>query len=276
MPSMWPTSASDWMQELQSSRLINEEPGWGNSPKSDGEFSDFLPVSEEHPNHIVEERMTIILEENQTLRHRMTQIEMAHERTDQPCEGAVPKAVNGNELTTLDNHDDVFSTQHDDGLDYLFQMPEGTSTGTFKNQVQRMVKQFRMELENTIKMSKVSHRAVSRLDFLEVMCGDQSELTRQTIQLGGKARRFTLHDGDLSTQLGRQKLFQVMISHRPRHLWYSPVCKPWCMWSQFNATKSLIQNETIFQERMNHLWQISLTQVPRTFLRRTGLAAQNS
>ena len=148
---------------------------------------------------------------------------------------------------------------NDDSVDYMFQMPEGVSTKTFKNQVQHMVKQFCTELESAVRVSNGSLRSTSRIDLLEViMCGDQSELSRQTIHLAGKARRFTLGDGDLSTPVGRQKLFQVMISQRPRHVWYSPVCKPWCMWSQFNAMKPLIQNETIFQERLANLWQISL------------------
>ena len=45
---------------------------------------------------------------------------------------------------------------------------------------------------------------------------------------------------------------------RPRHLWYSPECKPWCLWNQFNAMRSLEQNEAIFQSRVQSLWQISL------------------
>eukprot|EP00435_Cladocopium_sp_Y103_P063516 s1136_g25.t1 len=100
--------------------------------------------------------------------------------------------------------------------------------------------------------------SAARVDLMEVMCGEHSELTKQTIVLGGKAMRFSKIDGDLSTGAGRRQLFQKLVVHRPRHLWYSPVCKPWCMRSQFNAMRSLAQNETIFQNRMENLWQISL------------------
>eukprot|EP00435_Cladocopium_sp_Y103_P044365 s2174_g12.t1 len=102
------------------------------------------------------------------------------------------------------------------------------------------------------------HMKAPRIDVLEVMCDSQSELTRQTLMLGGKAMRFSLQDGDLSAASGRQKLFQRLIVHRPKHVWYSPVCKPWCMWNQFNAMRSLEQNETVFADRVQHLWQIGL------------------
>ena len=140
----------------------------------------------------------------------------------------------------------------------MFQMPENVSTDTFKTKVQRLVKQFRLELEKTKEVYNTRKFAAPKIDLYEVMCSSQSELARQVLALGGKAMRFAETDGDLSKLEGRQKLFQMLVIHRPKHVWYSPVCKPWCMWSQFNAMRSIEQNEMMFQERMQSLWQVAL------------------
>ena len=117
----------------------------------------------------------------------------------------------------------------------MFQMPENVSTDTFKTKVQRLVKQFRLELEKTKEVYNTRKFAAPKIDLYEVMCSSQSELARQVLALGGKAMRFAETDGDLSKLEGRQKLFQMLVIHRPKHVWYSPVCKPWCMWSQFKC-----------------------------------------
>ena len=69
----------------------------------------------------------------------------------------------------------------------------------------------------------------------EVFCSDASPLTQQVLNMGHQAFRFGLAQGDLSTIGGRQKLFQMIATHRPKHLWYSPVCGPWSSWSALNA-----------------------------------------
>eukprot|EP00435_Cladocopium_sp_Y103_P040528 s1361_g11.t1 len=133
----------------------------------------------------------------------------------------------------------------------FFQIPTDASAETFRSRVQKLVKQYRLELQS-IKERFSKHRMSSaRLDLCEVMCSNQSEL-------GSRAKRFTKSDADLSTAAGRHKLFVCLIMERPRHLWYSPECKPWCLWNQFNAMRSLEQNEAIFQGRLHSLWQISL------------------
>ena len=64
--------------------------------------------------------------------------------------------------------------------------------------------------------------------------------------------------GDLSTQLGRNKLFSMLVTHRPKHVWYSPECFPWCLWNQFNESRSMQLWEQIYHKRQASLWQISL------------------
>eukprot|EP00435_Cladocopium_sp_Y103_P063730 s1130_g25.t1 len=97
-----------------------------------------------------------------------------------------------------------------------------------------------------------------RIDLLEVMCTDQSELTKQVNQLGGRAQRFGINQGDLRTKEGRMKLFGLMISTRPKNIWYSPECFPWCLWNQYNETRSTELWEKIYEKRKQSLWQISL------------------
>ena len=114
--------------------------------------------------------------------------------------------------------------------DFEFPIPEGQHEQSFKTEVKKLVKQFSAELKS-VRTPKVYQR---RLDLLEVMCHSDSELTKQALHLGGRAHRFGLDQGDLSTLSGRMKLFQEVVTLRPKHVWYSPVCKPWCKWSQYN------------------------------------------
>lgn len=82
--------------------------------------------------------------------------------------------------------------------------------------------------------------------------------TTQVNALGGRAKRFGLGEGDLSTSTGRRKLFQVLVRERPKDLWYSPVCAPWCKWSQFNALKSLALCEKVLNDGItcgNSAWR---------------------
>ena len=124
----------------------------------------------------------------------------------------------------------VHSSIHDVDNDYYFASPHGEMNRSFKNQVQKLVKQFSAELQS-VKPPRFHQR---RLDLLEVMCHDQSELTKQAQMIGGHAQRFGLAQGDLQTTQGRMQLFTQLISRRPKHVWYSPVCKPWCKWNQYN------------------------------------------
>jgi hypothetical protein len=50
-----------------------------------------------------------------------------------------------------------------------------------------------------------------RLDVLEMFCGPNSQLTHQCQQLGFRAQRFSLQQGD--------PLFTKLVQEQPRHVW---------------------------------------------------------
>ena len=98
-----------------------------------------------------------------------------------------------------------------------------------------MVKQFERELQQT----PMNHHRQDRLDLIEVYCSENSQRTHQCRQLGFKAERFGLAQGDLTTVTGRQTLFSMFKSRRPRNAWLSPICGPWSSWSNLNGSKSV-------------------------------------
>lgn len=75
--------------------------------------------------------------------------------------------------------------------DFEFSTPDGHHEQSFKSVVQKLVAQFTAELK-TVNSPRLHQR---RLDLLEVMCHSDSELTKQTLRLGGKAQRFGLEQG---------------------------------------------------------------------------------
>ena len=113
-------------------------------------------------------------------------------------------------------------------------------------------------LSSVIAQEALFPKKCNRIDVLEVMCSEHSEITKQTLHLGGKAFRFGLAEGDLREVSSRKKLFQSMIRYQPQNLWFSPVCAPWCAWSRFNCQRSLETSEKIMQDRWNNLWQLAL------------------
>ena len=62
------------------------------------------------------------------------------------------------------------------------------------------------------------------LDILEIYCSPDSEITRQALRLGLKAKRFTRQDGDLSTPAGQAALWKILEEEKPREVWMSPDC----------------------------------------------------
>ena len=96
------------------------------------------------------------------------------------------------------------------------------------------------------------------IDILEVFCGPNSQLTHQCQQMGHRAMRFGLAEGDLQTAEGRQRLFHVIKTHRPRHIWFSPKCGPWSSWSNLNGSKSVESWDALQQSRLQHIDQIAL------------------
>ena len=69
------------------------------------------------------------------------------------------------------------------------------------------------------------------IDLLEVYASDTSKLTSEVIRQGGRAKRFTKEDGDLSTFEGQCKLLKMIFRYRPKHIWMAPECAPWCQWN---------------------------------------------
>ncbi len=82
--------------------------------------------------------------------------------------------------------------------------------------------------------NRVNHHRKS-CDLFEIFCGPSSQLTHQAQQLGMTAHRFGKEQCDLQSLEGREFLFTQLVTYRPRHLWYSPECGPWCSWSQLIA-----------------------------------------
>ena len=167
-------------------------------------------------------------------------------RTDSTCEGneCQGRTVDGSESGDLGKHDFVFFTPDTDAESY-------------NRIIYRLVKKFHKELEECKFQNNIQSH-LKQADLFEVMCDDFSELTRQAQLNGAKAMRFTVNSADLSTLEGRKKLFCQLVIHRPKHLWFSPECGPWCKWSNLNQGKSLALEELVLGKRLQNLWQIAL------------------
>jgi len=70
--------------------------------------------------------------------------------------------------------------------------------------------------------------------------------------------RFGLAEGDLQTAEGRARLFHVLKTHRPRHVWFSPKCGPWSSWSNLNGSRSIESWDSLQQCRLQHIDQVAL------------------
>jgi hypothetical protein len=79
----------------------------------------------------------------------------------------------------------------------------------------------------------------TKLVTLEIYAGAHSPLTSCLQDLGVQAYRFTRQDGDLSTFSGRQKLWRLIDSIQPDHIFVAPECGPWGGWNRLNAQKSV-------------------------------------
>ena len=82
-------------------------------------------------------------------------------------------------------------------------------TNVERRMFNRLLNQVTQELESTHTISSKIQPAV---DVLEVFCGPQSQLTAQCRQMGHRAIRFGLAEGDLQTVEGRQ---QFSTPHNP-------------------------------------------------------------
>ena len=82
------------------------------------------------------------------------------------------------------------------------------------------------------------HPVHEQLDVLEVYADSDNRLTQAILSLGGRARRFTVRDGDLSTIEGQRRLWDVLQETQPKHVWMSPSCRAWCSWSMLGSRAS--------------------------------------
>ena len=78
----------------------------------------------------------------------------------------------------------------------------------------------------------------SQLDLLEVYAQTDSRLSSEVSRLGGRSKRFTRQDGDLSQFSGQVQLLKTIFRHQPKHVWLAPECAPWCSWNRFNMNRS--------------------------------------
>ena len=131
----------------------------------------------------------------------------------------------------------------------------------------KMVLQISNELEQVM---LADHHGGSKIDVLEVFCGPSSQLTHQCQQMGHRAMRFGLAEGDLQTSEGRQRLFHVLVKHKPKHVWFSPKCGPWSSWSNLNGSKSLEAWDELQNNRLQHIDQIALGIVIMRYQRSQG------
>ena len=88
-----------------------------------------------------------------------------------------------------------------------------------------------------------------KLDFLEVYCFEDSRITQLAQQRGLRAQRFTMADGDLSTEEGRQKLWRLVEETEPEEIWVSPNCYCWGNYSRYNMQRSQSTQQKILQNR---------------------------
>lgn len=95
-----------------------------------------------------------------------------------------------------------------------------------------------------------------RLDLLEVYAQADSRLAAEVSRLGGRSKRFTLQDGDLSKFEGQVQLLKTIFRHQPEHIWLAPECAPWCSWNRFNMNRSRSSHDHVIksqEEARTHL-----------------------
>jgi len=90
-----------------------------------------------------------------------------------------------------------------------------------------------------------------KTDLLEVYCSEDSALTKTAMQLGLKAARHGLRDGDLALTEGRYRLYDRLMVLLPRHIWMSPKCRAWCRWNVFNMDRNPETAKRVMKARID-------------------------
>jgi hypothetical protein len=104
-------------------------------------------------------------------------------------------------------------------------------------------------LKEMCKLVNKGGNKCKQLDLLEVYAYPKSQLTEIAQASGLHARRFTMENGDLSTKAGQLELLSWIVLYRPKHVWLSPECGPWCAWSRFNSQRSLQSFQNVQDQR---------------------------
>ena len=142
--------------------------------------------------------------------------------------------------------------EYDFDPDHNHQHNMNSTQSKFNN----LVSQFTAELNEVSTWDSLRHQP--RLQVLEVFCSPESELTRQVNQLGYRASRHGIQEGDLNSKGGRQQLFKTLLESRPQHVWFSPACGPWCAWSFLNESQSAAGFQHVQEQRDQHLYQLAI------------------
>ena len=87
------------------------------------------------------------------------------------------------------------------------------------------------------------------LDLLEIYAESDSRLTQAVNDAGGRARRFTRQDGDLSSIEGHRLLYDMIQRHQPKHIMMAPECRLWGSWSVFNSSRSTDAHQRMMLNR---------------------------
>ena len=149
-------------------------------------------------------------------------------------------------------------TQQGVDNDFVFHSQGESHQQSYHRIIQKKVRQFQQELRECVEQAQKKKSLGARCDLIEIMCSENSELTFQVHQAGGKALRFGLSQGDLQHKESRLKLFNMLAMFRPKNVWFSPECRPWCLWSGYNMSKSEDLLRKILNDRLQSMWQISL------------------
>ena len=179
---------------------------------------------------------------------------------------AIDEASRSKIESILFAHKHIVESQIDDHFEFIAEH----EAQSYTQECKKIIKKMWQELGNVVHQEQLFPKSSKTSDVLEVMCSGDSEITKQVINLGGRATRFGLREGDLSTSSGRQKLFQILVRENPQDVWLSPVCAPWCKWNQFNMSKSLALCEKVLSDRWDSLWQLCLAVVLFRYQRSLG------
>jgi len=145
----------------------------------------------------------------------------------------------------------------DQGFSEVFPLFISNYEKSDRNRFHQLVSQYTEELRAVIDGLTGSKTQQNALLF-EVFCSRDSQLAKQCLQLGSHAERFGYKQGDLHTKAGRSNLFMKLCHQKPRNVWYSPMCGPWCAFSALNGSRSPEAFQELQEHRHHHVADLAL------------------